>query len=184
MWNVFLWQAHFTQLPLAAKQSVRRLPTDMYFRARIREAQQTPDQTITLRQVNQPKQERALSNTMELSHSATEGLSLFSRKTQTRIFLIAAHVELNFATTTSVKWAEKRWDKRNLKHSSGVLKHKSKLAGCSIVGKKKQFLICVSQTSTGVYPNPTHIRWRQKIHPRHSLSHCNRAKHACFRTVG
>ncbi len=50
----------------------------MYFRARIRDAQQTPDQTITLRQGNQPKQERVLSNTMEVSHIATEGLSLFS----------------------------------------------------------------------------------------------------------
>lgn len=53
----------------------------MDFRARIRDVQQTPDQTITLRQVNQLKQEWAPLNTMEMSHTATEKLSLFSIRT-------------------------------------------------------------------------------------------------------
>ena len=75
----------------------------MYFRARIRDAQQTPDQTITHRQVNQPKQERAPSNTMELSHTATEGLSLFSTRALTCTFLKTAHVDLKSANNTSVK---------------------------------------------------------------------------------
>lgn len=81
MWNVFLWQAHFTQLPLAVRQSVRRPHTDMYFRARIRDAQQTPDQTITLRQANQSKQEWALLNTMGMPDTATEKWSLYSIRT-------------------------------------------------------------------------------------------------------
>lgn len=59
MSNVFSWHAHFTWLPLAVRRSVRRLHTEMYFRARVRDAQQTPDQTITLRQVNQLTQEWA-----------------------------------------------------------------------------------------------------------------------------
>lgn len=65
----------------------------MDFRARIRDVQQPPDQTITLRQVNQPKQEWAPLNTMEMSHAATEKLSLFSIRTTACIFLKTAHVD-------------------------------------------------------------------------------------------
>lgn len=63
----------------------------MYFGARIRDAQQTPDQTITLRQVNQPKQERATLNTMKMSHAAEE-LSPFPIRTTARISPKTAHV--------------------------------------------------------------------------------------------
>lgn len=68
--------------------------------------EQTPDQTITLRQVNQAKREEAQSCTMELSHITPEGLSLFSTSAQTGTFCKISHVYQNFPNNTISRTSE------------------------------------------------------------------------------